>query len=393
MIYTSKILREGGVSPEDVINTPKEIGAELTEIEKAICGPDGIEAHRDEVEAAQTGVVGEPLEEAFNMIYEAEYNYNQIMRCIGINELKSYNEGKEFVFTEADKTGFFESFKTWLKKAFEKVVEFFKNIIASLTEMVGADKKFVKLHDVEIKAGYAKLVEKGEATVETYSFANLGDTVEAIKASDYFKQDAPMDHYEIMKQDLEGNSENSSVPERREADSLDRMGVFKICEKDTNMGNLTERLTGYLRGEKATVKIGEDDKLSAEAVIGRLSAELIGAVKAEFARIKGLYADRIKLVDDMRRIVSKDEDEATASKKIAICESFMADVRHDLRVENIKCAVYMSALKARAARDRSLAHKYYIAGKKPEKKEQSAPAANHESAPISSVIFSSMQFV
>ena len=109
MIYKSKILREGGVSPEDVINTPEEIGVELTEIEKAICGPDGIEAHRDDVEAAKAGVVGEPLEEAFNMIYEAEYNYNQIMRCIGINELKSYNEGKEFVFTEADKAGFFES--------------------------------------------------------------------------------------------------------------------------------------------------------------------------------------------------------------------------------------------------------------------------------------------
>lgn len=390
MIYKSKILREE-VSPEDVINTPNDIGAELNEIEKAICGPDGIEAHRDEVEAANTGVVGEPLEEAFTMIYEAEYNYNQIMRCIGINELKAYNEGKALIFTEADKNGFFESFKTWLKNAFAKVVEFFQKFIASLTEMVGADKRFVKLHDVEIKAGYAKLVEKGEATVDTYSFANLGDTVEAIKASDYFKQDNPMDHYEIMKQDLEGNSEGSSNAERREADSLDRMGVLKICGNDTNMGNLTERLTAYLRGEKTNVKIGSDDKLSADAVIARLSAELIGAVKSEYARIKGLYNDRIKLVDDMRRIVSgnTEDDEATVSKKIAICESFMADMRHDLRVENIKCAVYMSALKARAARDRSLAHKYYSAGKKPEKAE----TPKTESAPIGSVIFSSMKFV
>lgn len=392
MIYKNKILREE-VTPEDVINTPEDISVELTEIEKAICGPDGIEAHRDEVEAAQAGVVGEPLEEAFNMIYEAEYNYNQIMRCIGINELKSYNEGKEFVFTEADKAGFFESFKAWLKKAWEKVVEFFQKIIASLTEMLGADKKFVEKHNAEIKAGYEKLKMDKEATFESYEFSKLGDSVEDIKNSDYFSQDDSADHYHRMESELNGKN-TASVdhnPELTEKDSLDRMGIFDILPEDTNMANLTERLTAYLRGEKKTMNVGQHPSVSADAVIARLSAQLIGAVKAHFALIKSRYATRIKMIDDMRRLCSSEEDEATASQKIAICEAYMADMRHDLRVENIKCAVFMSALKARAARDRSLAHKYYIAGKNPEKKEEPTPKG--ESAPISSVIFSSMQFV
>lgn len=392
-IYTNKILREE-VNPEDVINTPTDIGAELDEIEKAICGPDGIEAHRDEIEDAQAGVVGEPLEEAFHMIYEAEYNYNQIMRCIGMNELKSYNEGKEFVFTEADKTGFFETFKAWLKKAFEKVVEFFKKIIASLTEMIGADKKFVEKHNAEIKAGYDKLKAEKDATIDTYEFKNVGNTADEITKSDYFSQDDPANHYHRMEAELSGNNAAGvdHNPELREKDSLDRMGIYDILPQDTNMANLTERLTGYLRGEKKTVAINQNPNLSADAVIARLSAQLINAVKSHFNQIKSNYAARIKMIDDMRRLCSKEEDEAIANKKIAICESYMADMRHDLRVENIKCAVFMSALKARVARDRVLAHKYYAAGKKDEKPAEE-PAPKQESAPISSVIFSSMKFV
>ena len=50
-IYSNKIFREE-VTPDDVINTPDEIGIELDTIEKAICGPDGIEGHRDEIEDA-----------------------------------------------------------------------------------------------------------------------------------------------------------------------------------------------------------------------------------------------------------------------------------------------------------------------------------------------------
>lgn len=395
-IYTNKILREN-VSPEDVINTPGDIGAELDAIEKAVCGPDGIESHRSDIEAAQAGVVGEPLEEAFTMIYEAEYNYNQIMRCIGMNELKSYTEGKEYVFTEADKTGFFETFKNWLKKAFEKVAEFFQKVIASLTETMNIDKKFVEKHNAEIRAGYEKLKANNDATIDTYEFANMGgDSLDKITKSAYFSQDDSTDHYRRMESELNsGNNYGADHnPEMREKDSLDRMGIYDILPEDTNMSNLTERLTNYLRGEKKTVHIANNPSLAATAVIGRLCAQLIGSVKAHFELIKGRYAVRIKMVDDMRRLCNNEEDEAVATKKIAICEAYMVDMKHDLRVENIKCAVYMSALKARAARDRALAHKYYMAGKSKENNADGTAAKNESvNNPVSSVIFSSMNFV
>jgi len=392
-IYTNKILREE-VTPKDVINTPDDIGAELDAIEKAVCGPDGIESHRDEIEAANSGIVGEPLEEAFNIIYEAEYNYNQIMRCIGMNELKSFNEGKEFVFTEADKNGFFHTMITWLKGIFAKISEMFHNFIAEMTEKFHMDKKFVEKHNAEIKAGYEKLKVDKDATIDTFKFPKLGNSMDEIKNSDYFSQDDSSDHYHRMEAELDGkNPAVDHNPDMREKDSLDRMGIYDILPEDTNMANLKERLTAYLRGEKKTVAISHSPNLSADAVIARLSAELIGAVRAHYNIIKSRYATRIKMIEDMRRLCSKEEDEAIASKKIAICEAYMADMKHDIQVENIKCAIFMSALRTRSARDRVLAHKYYNAGKVKEEKQPAEETPKVESAPISSVIFSSMRFI
>lgn len=396
-IYSNKIFREE-VTPENVINTPDidDIGVELDTIEKAICGPDGIEAHRDEIEDAATGVVGEPLEEAFNIIYESEYNYNQILRCIGMNELKSFVEGKEYVFTEADKNGFFETIKKWLLEAFRKVTEWFNKMVNKFREATGLDNKFAEKHSKEIVDGYNAIAAKGDAAVDTYEFANLVDNVSDAANDKYFQQDKPESHLNALKAYLEiidRGDEVGDLPgaDQREADSLKRMGVTALVGDDTTMSNLAERLTSYTRGEKKSVKIGEDANLAGDKVIERMKQNFVGGITAIFKEIKKNFHERIKEVDVLRKECSKEADEAVVSKKLAACEQYMADMRHDLRVENIKSAVYISAISARATRDRVLAKKYYAAGKTEEKPAEETP--KQESAPISSVIFSSMKFV
>ena len=394
-IYSNKIFREE-VTPDDVINTSDidEIGVELDAIEKAICGPDGIEAHRDEVEDAATGVVGEPLEEAFNIIYESEYNYNQILRCIGMNELKSFVEGKEFLFTEADKNGFFETIKRWLLEAFRKVTEWFNKMVNKFREFAGLDKKFVEKHSKEITDGYTAIVEKGEATVDTYDFSNLIKNVADADNDKYFKHLDPNQH--VLDANLDtihvGDDDVGFQPSdsQREADSMERMHVTELVGSDTTMSNLAERLTAYCRGEKKSVKIAENEDLSAENVINRMKQDFVGGVQKIFKGIKNNFQTRISEIDKLRRECNKGDDEAIVAKKIAVCERYTADIRQDLKVENIKSAVYISAISARATRDRLLAKKYYAAGKKP---DESKKTPKTESAPISSVIFSSLNFV
>ena len=385
MIYTTKVFREE-VSPEDVINTPTDIKAELDEIEKAICGPDGIEAHRDEVEDAETGLVGEPLEEAYTMIYEAEYNYNQIMKCIGINELKSYSEGNVFVFTEADTNGFFTKIKDFFRRAFERVTEWFHKLIKSISDALNADKQFVKKHADVIKKGYESIGV--DETIDSYEFKNLASTTDSAKESNYFSQDDPTAmYYRFKKEYDDGNTVSPDHnPEMVEKDSLDRMGIYDLnLGDDTSMKNLSERLTNYLRGQKTAINIKNTKDLSAEAVIARMGSDMISEIKHHFATIKKNYADRIELIEDMHKFCKKENPSPEElGRKLAVCEAYVTEMRHDLRVENIKCGVYMSALRARAARDRVLARKYYNAGKDTPKTE---------SAPVGSVIFSSLNFV
>ena len=100
------------IKESTAVQTPEDIGVDLDQVEKDIAGPDGIEAHRDEVEAAEEGLIGDPLEEAYFIMYESEYNYNQIMRCIGLNEISQAQLGRDLVLEAEDVTGFFATVKT-----------------------------------------------------------------------------------------------------------------------------------------------------------------------------------------------------------------------------------------------------------------------------------------
>ena len=107
---------------ESAVQDPDDIGVDLNQVEKDIAGPDGIEAHRDEVEAAEEGLIGDPVAEAFDIMYEAEYNYNQIMKCIGIHEISEASMGRELVLEAEDSKGFFARVKEILTKMFARII-------------------------------------------------------------------------------------------------------------------------------------------------------------------------------------------------------------------------------------------------------------------------------
>ena len=72
------VKREAAV--KDTIQTPDDIGVDLDQIEKNIAGADGIEAHKEEIENAELGLIddAELAESAAMIMYESQYNLNQI---------------------------------------------------------------------------------------------------------------------------------------------------------------------------------------------------------------------------------------------------------------------------------------------------------------------------
>lgn len=82
---------------------------------------------------------------AMAIIAETEENYATLMKAVGINELRYYEEtGKELVYEGATLTGFFTKAKEFFLSVLTKVKALFKKFISMIDALIMNDKDFVK---------------------------------------------------------------------------------------------------------------------------------------------------------------------------------------------------------------------------------------------------------
>lgn len=145
---------------DDTIQTPDDVGNDLDQIEKDIAGPDGIEAHEEEIEDAVSGMIDDAeIAESVNMmIFESEYNLNQIFECLEINMLEAATTGSEEDLSDTNKKGFVETAVNAIKTAFASFGKIIWNIIQKIVGLVGSNKKFIKEHRNAITDGFNKLM-------------------------------------------------------------------------------------------------------------------------------------------------------------------------------------------------------------------------------------------
>lgn len=120
---------------------------------------------------------------AMEIIVENEENYAMLMKVIGVNELRYFEEnGTEIVYEGANASGFFAKIKEYFLKVLEKVKGLFKKFISMIDALIISDKEFVKKYrpvltgintkDFSYK-GYEfsitpNFVTGGDSKVETY---------------------------------------------------------------------------------------------------------------------------------------------------------------------------------------------------------------------------------
>ena len=139
---------------ESAIQDPDDIGIDLDAVEDNIAGDNGIAAHEEEIEDAVAGVIEDPIEEATMIMYESEYNFNQIMRVIGITELNEACSGRDFFLEGSDAKGFFESVKANIVKMFEKITKVFHDVIRKIQHACDMHKKYYEKNKSNIEKGY-----------------------------------------------------------------------------------------------------------------------------------------------------------------------------------------------------------------------------------------------
>ena len=208
-IYKNRLL-ESAATDLDSVQTPGDVGVDLDQVEKDIMGPDGIEAHRDEVEDAVEGVVGDPIEEAYMAMYESEYNYGQIMKVLGMAELREASMGRDLVLEAADIKGFFANVKKIIKNLFAKVVEAFKKAINYITSTIASDKKLVEKYKDKIEAGWDT-----DWKAKGYLFKDK------IEMPNSFRSTATKDSLDKLKNEYKNNSFKKFDDEEKDIDASD----------------------------------------------------------------------------------------------------------------------------------------------------------------------------
>ena len=340
-IYSAKISESA-----PAIQTPNDIGNDLEQIEKNIMGPDGIEADREEIEASQSGLVGDPIEEMYYAMYESQYNYNQMMRAIGISELKEASIGREFVLEGADVKGFFEGVKKILLKLFEAVTLAFKKVFQVIGSSLSNDKALVNKFRSAIVSGSTT-----DWKTDGYIYAD-SIVFEAESHANKLVEDAK-NEIELVKNDKEVSHKFTEGKEL-----YCRELIKDISGIDTDdISEMAEKLIITLRGGDKKIELDKSN-VSANDVIAVLSGDKEHKdVKKGYDSIKKTYEEALKAIKKLQDSVEKDKDflKGSASSANAICEFCTFAIQFEQKAQNMAYQVYSKAAREKRSQARRLA--------------------------------------
>ena len=365
-IYTTKFALE---STADIIQTPDDVGVDLDQVEKAIMGPDGIEGHRSDIDDADEGTVGDPLEEAYMIMYESQYNYDQILQAIGMRELSEAASGRELVLEAMDIKAFFTNIKKVITDMFEKLTSALSKFLSNFDVQAKMDKKFVEKYKDQIIAGAKEF--KGE--FKGYQFPdNIG--LQDINSTLAYSM------YEKKSLDLSTSNTTEFPP--AEEDHAKLIKHVSGIDAD-NIKDMNEKLVLQLHGgtnEKTDMK----GKLSADWAIKILSTDRdTKSIKDSYKTIKALYSKALKDIGNMEKDIKKANND-TMAKSMAICDHYAKLIVFEKNALHNVYVLTLRAAKEKRAQARALAHAY----------RKAAPAVQHNSAYTNyGSIFSNMQFV
>lgn len=328
---------------ESAIQDPNDPGNDLDQI-----AADAVE--NPDVEEAESGVIGDSLSESAAMImYESTYNYNQLMRCIGITELREAARGYDFVLEAVDIRAFFDKVKTILTNMFRAVTRAFKNVLNKMVTAVTSDKKLATDHASAIKAGYAS----DEWSYKGYKFGEGAITYNCKSCLDKMKNGCK-NALDALKKD--GSYDEEAVEKATSHANIIKENAGVTAE---DVSGLREALHDLYFGGKEKINFGKGGEKypgGAEGVIKLLSADKeTKAIKESYKKIKDDYKEAIKAIDSYKNAVSAKDYEGNISKALSICSKFNEATIFEKNVQNTVYSMCLTAAKAKRSQARRLA--------------------------------------
>lgn len=147
-MYYNKLLKESAVEPEDVIQTADEVGNDLQAIEKAV-----EDEHKEGLDGGCFCDGSDcACDEAAIIMFESQYNMDQLMKRIGLTELHEFSEGRDFVLEGVNMKAFLGKVADAIKAMFKKFVEMYQKAKAAMYDLIHNDKALMA-HAGDLRIG------------------------------------------------------------------------------------------------------------------------------------------------------------------------------------------------------------------------------------------------
>lgn len=293
-------------------------------------------SNEEEIEAADEGLVGDPVEEAFYIMYESTYNMNELMKAIGVAELKEAYNGKELVLEAVDFKAFWERIGEMLERLLANIQKIVADVMAKVKNTSKSDKKFWLENQKEIANGLVN----PEFSYNGFKFADIKfPEANTLKArADKYWNEYESDRNKALEDIKSGNTEagNGYGAEDLEAKKKDILvayykdyGITDI-NGEHDLKDLTRRMSIVFRGgtEPKELKgtISADD-IKKELFEGDKTWQ---TMMSDWAAVKNIYLDNIKLVKGS----AKQFDKGNENKLFVIASFYSKLIVYDKNVTN-----------------------------------------------------------
>lgn len=351
-IYFNKLIES---AVEDTVQTPDDVGNDLEQIEQNIAGPDGIEGHKEEIENSVTDSIN-PVEEMSMALYESEYNYNQIMKAIGIAELNEMANGRELIMESFDIKGFFGKIKEVILKLFHQIAEIAVKIFDELTLRYKQDAKWLKNNESKVLKG----VNNKKFEFKGYDFPDANfrlfkDILMMLQHPTPTDKSVELDSSKLVNLMLAAEKEDRRDENYKEVSVGDARKELIKSMTDDKAGDI-EEFKKYLQKmyygdiDKKTLT----DKKWAKWSIDVLKSSEINDLKQDYNNLKSFVNTSIKLLKDAERIAMKKDTKDANTEKIAHYLGSILTMENN--VSSIAYSVVLKAAKDRRSQARGIAH-------------------------------------
>ena len=378
-IYYKKLMESAAVEKavEDAIQTPDDVGVDLDAIEDAIVGKDGNEAHREEIDAAEEGVVGDPLEECAVIMYESEYNFNQLMKCIGIAELNEFAAGKDFILEGANLSAFFDKARELFTNMFKRFTELFSKAVAKISDKMNVDKNLVRKHEKEMREGFGKDSWKFE---NAYEFDKLNVSYEP-------RTSELMNLWDKAIDDVKDNSEGLQADRGHlsHVECVKRVSGKTVSDEGKAAGEMVAQLkadafvkTNFASGAEASLLNTVVDILKSDSDVK--------ALRASYKAIKDDYSRIMKWLKECQNMFKGDANEEHIK---STCLAYTKALQYEKNLQHSYFSVCLNAHTTRRSQARRMAMTWVRMGggeakegkpAEPEKPKALGDGTKHENA-------------